>query len=229
MSLAPVGDKRPGNAGRPADGAPETRERPADQADAEKFGSLVKDGAKRQDAGRESGGGGGQQQNQNPAGGMADLFGQAVSSMLGPPPAGPMPAVPAVPAPAVASVQTPQAIAHSRCEELVERILVSQPAADGSAEVRIRIDKPWLPDTEIRLVKTPDAGLTVEFMADDVDAQRFLMPNLGELRGRLAERTGDQVTVRMTEQVTAQGDAGQPGDGRSRNRRNLYEEMGDNA
>lgn len=128
-----------------------------------------------------------------------------------------------------AGVQAPAGLSSLNCDDLVERILVSRPSsAEDSSEVRIRVNEPWLRDTEIRVAKTPDAALTVEFMTDDVDAQRTLLPNLSELRGRLADRTGEQVTVRMTEQMTRDGDGrDRPGDGRSRNRRNLYEEMGE--
>lgn len=123
----------------------------------------------------------------------------------------------------VASVEQAQPPAGSdstRCDELVDRMLVSRPAPDGREEVRIRLDRDWLPATEVVMVKTPGAGLSVEFMSDRVESQRFLLPNLTTLRERLADRTGDQVVVRMTEQAGE----GEDRDGRSRNRRNIYEE-----
>jgi hypothetical protein len=106
--------------------------------------------------------------------------------------------------------------ASARCGELADRILASAPAADGSAEVRMTIDKPWLPKTEVRLALTADARLEVEFRTDSVDAQRFLSPNLETLRERLAEKSGGGVAVRLTEGSRESG-----GDGRSRNRREV--------
>lgn len=150
--------------------------------------------------------------------GMASLFSQALGRLTGQP-------AEAGQEGAAGVFQTPgtpaaEAMDGARCGELVDRILASSPAADGTAEVRIKIDKPWLPDTEVRLTLTPDSRLEVEFQTDSVDSQRFLMPNLENLRGRLAERCDGGVSVRMTE---SSGDSG--GDGRSRNRRDVIEEL----
>jgi hypothetical protein len=109
-----------------------------------------------------------------------------------------------------------------RCAEVVERILASRPAADGTAEVRLKIDPALLPDTEIRLINSPDRGLLVDFKTDSLDSQRFLLPNLPELRNRLEGRTDGRVTVQLTENSAT---GGSPGDGRSRNRRTVYEEI----
>lgn len=106
-------------------------------------------------------------------------------------------------------------------KEIAERILVSAPGPDGASEVRIRIDPKMLPDTEIAMKFVPGEVLSVEIMTDRVEVQRFLLPNLSELRERLAERTGGEVAVHMSENASAD-----TGDGRSRNRRNVYEEMG---
>lgn len=128
------------------------------------------------------------------------------------------PAVPADIAPA-APAEKPGA---AKMDNLVERILVSVPKADGAAEVRIKVDPKLLPNTEIAIASRPGEGLSVEFLSDDVNSQRFLLPNLGALRDRLAEKTGDTVAVRMSENASSD-----TGDGRSRNRRNLYDEIGD--
>ncbi|MDR1519812.1 MAG: hypothetical protein LBU23_06665 [Planctomycetota bacterium] len=148
--------------------------------------------------------------------GLADLFGAAAGNLPGL--ISRFPAMPAGPV----SVGLADGAADLHCGELVERILASQPAADGASEVRIKLDSSWLPETEVRLARSADGGLLVEFASDNVDAQRFLLPNLGGLRERLFERIGGQVTVAMSES----GDAGAgAGDGRSRERRNLYEEI----
>ena len=124
--------------------------------------------------------------------------------------------------PAVAEIAPAEWAGPANLDNLVERILVSVPKADGTAEVRIKLDPRLLLATEITLKSQPGEGLTVEFMSDNVDSQRFLLPNLSSLQERLTDRTGDMVTVRMSENAS-----GDTGDGRSRNRRNLYEEMGD--
>lgn len=119
------------------------------------------------------------------------------------------------------SVAATEKVSQSRCEELVDQILVSQPQGEGGEEVRIRVDRSWLPETEIRLTKTTGSPLQVEFISDRMESQRFLMPNLADLRTRLAERTGETVQLRMSEHMDSDS-----GDGRSRNRRNIYEEIG---
>lgn len=110
-------------------------------------------------------------------------------------------------------------IDHERCREVVERILVADPGPAGREEVRLRLDRNWLPDTEVRLERTA-AGLEVEFMTDRTESQRFLLPHLTVLRERLEERSGQVVVMRLSEQA---GDDSH--DGRSRNRRSVYEEM----
>lgn len=118
--------------------------------------------------------------------------------------------------------ETPAGLEPAKCAELVERILASEPAADGTAEVRLKVDASILPDTEIKLMQSPEKGLLVEFRSESPDSQRLLMPNLPELRERLSERTEGRVTVTMSESTDSRDAPG--GDGRSRNRRNLFEE-----
>lgn len=124
------------------------------------------------------------------------------------------------PAEAAPVGQTERVAMSQQIERLVDRILVSAPAADGTTEVRITLDKNLLEGTEIAMIHRPGEGLSVEFMSDKLESQRFLLPNLSALRERLAERTGEAVAVRMSENASSD-----TGDGRSRNRRNLYEEM----
>ena len=172
------------------------------------------------------------------SGGLSDLFGQAARGLTdgAANPAAlqgnvnvPLPvaneAVQTSQAGATAAPGSADALASARCGELVERILVSQPASGGAQEVRLKLDQAWLPDTEVRLVRA-DAGLTIEFASDNVDAQRFLLPNLSTLRERLLASLDGAVTIRMSESTEADGDTR---DGRSRNRRNLYEETKDNV
>jgi len=181
--------------------------------------------------GRKKGGGDGQalkdsQKGKEP-GGLSDLFGQASRALTDPAGISPQTLPPPVAGAGDGVVRTaaPDGPAQARVGELVERILVSQPTADGTQEIRLRLDRQWLPDTDVRLVRT-ELGLSIEFISDDVGAQRFLLPNLSALRERLAERLDGVVTVRMSENAAAGGNT-DTGDGRSRNRRNLFEEIGD--
>jgi type III secretion system needle length determinant len=119
------------------------------------------------------------------------------------------------------AVASSSAASQTQMSEIAERILVSMPDS-GDQEVRIKIDSSFLADTEVRIVRT-ESGVQVEFMTDNLDSQRFLSPNFGLLRERLSERLeGTQVSVRMTENMSS-GD-GNSQDGRSRNRRDIYEE-----
>ncbi len=159
---------------------------------------------------------------------VADLFRRAAAAMSGARPAvsdaaaangegRPVLAAPAGSAPA--DNVTPAI--DRRYDELVERILVARPGPHGREEVRIALNRAWLPETEVRMVREPDSGLSVEFVSDEAEAQRFLLPNLSALRERLADRSGERVSVRMS--MSWHDGAG--GDGRGRNRRNLYDEM----
>jgi type III secretion system needle length determinant len=191
--------------------------RPADGAASEKFSRLVDKGGNRPaGAAEQKKPGEGGPPGGNPFdGGLAGLLGQMADGILKT-----VAPAPEFSAPVNTAAASESATIASQCGELVESIIASQPAADGSAEVRIRLDRAWLPDTEIRLIRTPDAGLEVEFATDSPEAQRFLQPNLSELRGRLSERMEGRIAVRMSE-----SSSGADSDGRSRNRRNLYEEI----
>ncbi|MDR1613539.1 MAG: type III secretion HpaP family protein [Planctomycetota bacterium] len=228
----------------PAQGAanPGTRakggENKVPESDARRMGEALEGKGKR--AGGPAGGG----QGRDRPGELTALFHQALGSLNGQ--AGTPADIPRVAnAPEARGADT---AAAARCGELVDRILASAPAADGSAEVRLTIDKPWLPETEVRLTLTADARLEVEFRTDSAEAQRFLSPNLETLRDRLAEKSGGEVAVRLTEGPresggvavrtaeglresggvtvrTAEGSRESGGDGRSRNRREAIEEL----
>lgn len=150
-------------------------------------------------------------------GGMAGLIGENMGMA-------PAPQPPATEA--VSAAASPISVTESaQCDELVSRILVSAPNSGSAPEVRLKLDEAWLPKTEVSLLRGDDGALTVEFFSESVESQRFLLPNLGGLRTRLAENLDSpQVTVRMSESMA--GGDNQEGR-RSRERRNLYEEMGE--
>lgn len=112
------------------------------------------------------------------------------------------------------------------CGEIVEQILVSRPTAGNQSEVRIKLDGNWLPDTEVRLL-SQDNHLSVEFISDNLEAQRFLLPNLSNLQQRLHDRINGNVAVRLLENATtaSHNANADTNEGRSRNQRNLYEEI----
>jgi hypothetical protein len=104
----------------------------------------------------------------------------------------------AAPAPAVAS-------AVARCEKIVERIVASQPVAGQNEEVRIQIERAWLPGTEVKLTRAAGAELFVQFISTNPEAQRFLIDNLPGLRKRLNNRLDDEVEIRLSEAEIADG------------------------
>jgi type III secretion system needle length determinant len=125
----------------------------------------------------------------------------------------------------------PDAVAESHadlsltriCQDLVERILVSSPSAGSGEEVRILLRNDILPETEIR-IRRDGAGLHVEFVTQSADANRFLLAHAGDLQQYLSQRLADVVVRVDVQHETPDGEAN---DGRSRQRRNLYEEQQD--
>lgn len=221
------------------------RDREALEKDVGDFGAFMKKPAKKQPGqgqdGTGSGGGkgpgGGGQGEGMESEGMASLFGgmsglamgkEAASVLLQP--QGQLASqAPSAPSLSPATAGPAAAATAARCGELVERILVSAPepaSRPGSLpEVRLKVDEAWLPRTEIAIVRDADGALAVEFLSDSVESQRFLLPNLANLRTRLEENVdAPRVVVRMSE--GSQGGDNQEGR-RSRERRNLYEEMSD--
>lgn len=87
-----------------------------------------------------------------------------------------------------------------RCDQIVDRILVSLPRADGAQEIRLRLDAQWLPNAEVRLTSA-GGELGVEFVLDAA-ARGFIEPRLPLLRDRLRERLGRSVAVGVAESAT---------------------------
>lgn len=105
-------------------------------------------------------------------------------------------------------------------ERLAERIAATAPARAGAAEVRISLKDAVLPGTEIRLRHEHDR-LVVAFVTDNAGAERTLGPRLDDLRRTLEQRFPGGVEVSVA-RSDGGGQAG--GDGRSRGRRDAYEE-----
>ncbi|MBW2067578.1 MAG: hypothetical protein JRI31_01675 [Deltaproteobacteria bacterium] len=102
--------------------------------------------------------------------------------------------------------------------EIANQILVSNPEFSNKDEVRIVLKESFLPETEIRIRKESD-GISVEFITKSEDSFRFLSPHTDSLRTVLEDRLGAQVNV----QLQFSG-SGEQQDGRSRQRRFVWEE-----
>lgn len=133
----------------------------------------------------------------------------------------------------VEAQSTPTEAAPSKLSEIVEkltdRILVSAPEA-GQAEVRIKLNMDTLQGTEILLARDAN-GLNVRFDAPSSDIARLLdsaMPGLKEVleQSWSEKHKGEGVRIEVGT-AKAGGDANDTGDGRSRNRRDLRDELSD--
>jgi hypothetical protein len=108
----------------------------------------------------------------------------------------------------------------------VSRMLVSDPLHDGGREVRIEFSADVLPDTSVRLWRH-EGRLHVEFTSTAAVAEAGLrdgLPRLAEAIQRQSPQAGlPTISLRLGDS------AGQPGDGRSRQRYQSDEENGDQA
>jgi type III secretion system needle length determinant len=104
-------------------------------------------------------------------------------------------------------------------QQICDKILVSDPGT-GAREVRILLKESALPGTEIRILQ--DAGkLQVQFITDNVDVQNRLSQHQATLQTLLNEKLeGRDVVV----EVAMESGHQDPGDGRSRQRRDLQQE-----
>ncbi len=114
--------------------------------------------------------------------------------------------------------QVNKATIPDKIHEIANQILVSNPEFSKKDEVRILLKDSFLPGTEIRIQKEPD-GISVEFITKSEDSFRFLSPHTDSLRTVLEDRLGIQVNV----QLQFSG-SGEQQDGRSRQRRFVWEE-----
>jgi type III secretion system needle length determinant len=109
-----------------------------------------------------------------------------------------------------------------KLDGLVDRILVSTPKPGEAQEIRITLNNDLLPGTEVRMSRA-DGELKVEFVVDKADSGRFLQTSRDDLSNRLANKLSDSVEVKLTYKEDHSG--GESQDGRSRQQRNLYDEM----
>lgn len=124
----------------------------------------------------------------------------------------------------IVQTATPQATTFAPVQ-LAERILSAASTANGPAEVRISLKDTVLPDTEIRIQRTGDQ-LAVLFVTGSDASEQSLAPHLRDLQTTLSQRFAGDVRVGLERPDmggNAQGNA--QGDGRSRQQRNLFEEL----
>jgi type III secretion system needle length determinant len=108
-------------------------------------------------------------------------------------------------------------------ERLAQRILVSDRSQVGDSEVRIQLRESVLQGGEIRL-RQEHGQLVVSIQIPSTDLARQLSGQTDALQQTLANRL--ETSVRVEVQVVGARDAGNdanPGDGRSRNRRDPWE------
>ena len=106
-------------------------------------------------------------------------------------------------------------------QNIVDRILVSTHTADGSNEIRIQLKEDILQGTEIRLNKT-EGHLSVALVTNDTNSHAFLASHKHGLQEQLCKNFDNRVDVQLIFD-----EQGEPHDGRSRQQRNLYDEIED--
>ncbi len=106
-----------------------------------------------------------------------------------------------------------------KIQTLVDQILVSVPDAKGGQEVRIRLNPEVMPGTEIRFERH-EGQLDITFVSSDSSSLAFLGEHRQDLANQLQNRLGQDVNLEMRSKEQQQEQ-----DGRSRQQRNLYEEM----
>lgn len=115
-------------------------------------------------------------------------------------------------------------------EKIVDRILVSNTSMNNSKdEVRLMIKNSVLPETEVRISRH-GGQLEIQLVTKDTDAYRLLNERADGLQHFLKERLrNSEVNVRLQfDEAGAEAGnnhSGRDGDGRSRNRRNLADEV----
>lgn len=110
----------------------------------------------------------------------------------------------------------------SAIDEIVDRILVARSEMTGGKdEVRISLKSAVLPDTEVHVSRV-DGTLNINFMTGSESSRNTINQNIDAFRTRLQDVVKTDVVVQTKFQ-----DQNASGDGRSRQQRDLYEEMQD--
>lgn len=108
-------------------------------------------------------------------------------------------------------------------DKIVDRILVSDVGSTGKDEVRLMLKNSVLPETEVRITRE-GGNLEIQLVTKDTDAYRLLNERTDGLQNFLKEKLkNDDINVRLQfeDTHTEGGDS----EGRSRQQRDLYDEM----
>ncbi len=158
-------------------------------------------------------------------------LGQSILSsfgMQGMPALAPTGTSPAEPLAAAAAVSDAGAVVAEISASVAERVLVSDPGAGShqQQEVRITLKDDVLPGTEVRVWRE-GGQVRVEFVTSSDSSASFLSREQASLQTTLHERLAvTDIAVNVTR---AGGAEGESNDGRSRQRRNLFDEIEDTA
>ena len=102
--------------------------------------------------------------------------------------------------------------------DIAEQVLVASPESD-QREIRIQLKNSLIPETDIRLTRQ-DGVLSVHLVTTSEQSAHFLSMHRDGLRQQLENRLGETVQVDVQKEQSADS-----GDGRSRQRRDLYAEL----
>ena len=105
-------------------------------------------------------------------------------------------------------------------QTIADRILVSDPAHGGDAEVRITMKDSVLPGTEVRITEK-NGELQIQFHTDSPESRDMLSKHQMQMTERLNERLERNVAVDIEFDSKGQGDQ----QGRSRQQRDLIDEL----
>lgn len=108
-------------------------------------------------------------------------------------------------------------------ERLAQRILVSDRTHTTDSEVRIQLRESVLQGAEITL-RHDQGQLVVTFNVTQSDTAGLLLPQTDDLQRALANKLNESVRIEVNVSSQTTGGQNSPGDGRSRNRRDLRDE-----
>ncbi|HPC03590.1 MAG TPA: type III secretion HpaP family protein [Syntrophales bacterium] len=103
--------------------------------------------------------------------------------------------------------------------EIADWVLVSGRFGEGKEEVRIFLKERVLAGTEVRISRE-GGDIRLEIRTDSADSRAFLAGRTDDLARTLKDRVGENVTI----DLRFSGSGREEGNGRSRQRRNLYDE-----
>lgn len=118
-----------------------------------------------------------------------------------------------------ATISTVNTDLSELCEKIATKISISGPALNNKEEVRLLLRNDILPQTEIRV--SLDAGsIRINFLSGAQDSYNWLINHQESCANYLNNRLAQPISIDVQRQTNDN-----LADGRSRQRRNLYDEM----